>query len=911
MYRNIKAALLLGAAIFGQTAYSSAQQFNEKLLSAFPYRNTGPFRMSARTSDIAVPDGPDHLYTFYVGFWTGGLWKTTNNGTTFEPIFEKQDNLSIGAVSIAHSDPNTVWVGTGDAFTSRSSFAGDGVYKSTDAGQTWTNMGLRDTHHISRIRIDPTNPNNVYVASMGHLYSENSERGVFHSTDGGKTWQKSLYVDDKVGIIDMVMNPKNPKVLYAAAYDKKRLPWQMINGGTGSGIYKTVNGGTTWKRLEGGLPGGKIGRIGLDIYQKNPEIVYAIVENANTAKPVDPKGPRVPTMGEIYRTADGGEHWVKMNPDNYNAMPKGPYYFTQIRVDPNNDQQIIVTGEPFRMSHDGGKTWPSDIFKGMFGDFRTIWIDPEDSKRIMIGSDGGLAISYDSGKTSDSFGHIPVGEIYNVSYDMEEPYNIYAGLQDHEQWKGPSTGPMRFGTTPYDWVALGDGDGEYVQADTKDTRWVYSTREYGGHTRVDMKSGYEINIIPQPAPGEPDYRWLWTPPFVISPNDSKTIYAGAQRLLKSTDRGDHWTPISPDLSTNPADKIMRESETGLPGGIPWFSISTISESPLTPGLIWAGTSDGKVQMTRDGGTGWNDMTDKLTKLGARVDGYVTRVQASAHAAGRAYVSKSGYKFDDFKAYLYRTDDYGATWKSISAGLPDKPINVIFEDQKNPDLLFVGDDTGVFVTLDRGDHWVKMNNNMPNLPVFDITVQPRDRDLILGSYGRDFWITNISALEQLSSKVLAEDVHLFDTDPAVQRVTWCFGANDYFFGQRTAITPNKPSVMSIRYYLRDAANAVVTIADADGKQVARLESKGQPGINTVDWNMNKPVVNSGNGRRRGGGGGGCTANGPGPGPAPVVDQLMPLGEYSITLDVAGKQFTQKARIKATQGWSMGLAPQTIR
>ncbi len=907
MYRNIKMALLLGAAIFGQAAYSSAQQFNEKLVSTFNYRNTGPFRMSARTSDIAVPDGPDHLYTWYVAFWTGGLWKTTNNGTTFEPIFDKQDNLAIGDVTISHSNPNIVWVGTGDAFTSRSSFAGDGVYKSTDAGKSWTNMGLRDTHHISRIQIDPTNPDNIYVAAMGHLYSENSERGVFHSTDGGKTWTKSLYIDDKVGIIDMVMNPKNPKVLYAAAYDKKRLPWQMVNGGTGSGIYKTADGGKTWKRLGGGLPGGKIGRIGLDIYMKNPEIVYAIVENANTAtKPLGPKD-KVSTMGEIYRTADGGEHWVKMNPDNYNAMPKGPYYFTQIRVDPNNDQQIIVTGEPFRMSHDGGKTWPSDIFKGMFGDFRTIWIDPEDSKRIMIGSDGGLAVSYDSGKTSDSFNHIPVGEIYNISYDMEEPYNIYAGLQDHEQWKGPSTGPMRFGTTPYDWVALGDGDGEYTQADTKDTRWVYSTREYGGHTRVDMKSGYEINIIPQPPAGDPEYRWLWTPPIVISPNDSKTIYAGAQRLLKSTDRGDHWTPISPDLSTNPADKIMRESETGLPGGIPWFSISTISESPLTPGLIWAGTSDGKVHMTRDGGTNWNDFTDKLTKLGARVDGYVTRVQASAHVAGRAYVSKSGYKFDDFKAYLYRTDDYGATWKSISAGLPEKPINVIFEDQKNPDLLFVGDDTGVFVTLDRGDHWVKMNNNMPNIPVFDIQVQPRDRDLILGSYGRDFWITNISALEQLSPTVLGEDVHLFDTDPAVQRVTWCFGANDYFFGQRTATTPNKPSAMEIHYYLRDTpADAVVTIADADGKQMARLESKGQPGINTVAWDMNKPVT--GNGRRRGGG---CTANGPGPGPAPVVDLLAPLGEYSITLDVAGKHFTQKARIKATQGWSMGLSPQTIR
>lgn len=904
----LPAMLLLGVNVLQaeEKVPSGAEAFDQQLLSAFQYRNLGPFRMGARVSDIAVPNGPDHTYTWYVSFWTGGVWKTTNNGSTFDPVFDKQDNLSIGAVTVAPSDPNVVWVGTGDAFTSRSSFAGDGVYKSTDGGKTWTNTGLKDSHHIARIKIDPTNPDNVYVAAMGHLYSENMERGVFHSTDGGKNWQKSLYIDDKVGVIDLAMNPKDPKVLYAATYDKRRLPWQMINGGPGSGIYKTEDGGKTWHRLTGGLPGGKIGRIGLDIYLKNPDILYAIIENANTAtRPLGPKDNRVPTMGEIYRTDDGGEHWTKMTADKYNAMPKGPYYFSQIRVDPNNDKRIIVTGEPFRISEDGGKTWPREIFKGMFGDFRTLWIDPEDSRRIMIGSDGGIAVSYDGGQTSDHFGHIPVGEIYNISYDMEEPYNIYAGLQDHEQWKGPSTGPLRFGTSPYDWVALGDGDGAYTQADVKDSRWVYTTRHYGAPTRVDMKSGYEINIIPQTPPGEDEYRFQWTTPIVISPHDSKTIYLGTQRLLKSTDRGDHWTAISPDLSTNPSDKVMRESETGLPGGIPWFAISTIAESPIKPGVIWAGTSDGKVQMTSNGGTSWIDHTSKLTKLGARVDGYVSRVLPSAHSAGRAYVSKSGYKFDDLKPYLYRTEDYGSTWKSISAGLPEKPINVIFEDQRNQDLLFVGNDTGVFATIDGGVHWVKMNNNMPNVPVFDIQIQPRDRDLILGSYGRDFWITNISALEQLTPAVLTQDVHLFDTDPAVQRVTWCFGANDYYFGQRTALTPNKTSGMLIRYYLKDAtADAVVTINNAQGDQVAHLESKGKPGINTVEWDMRKPTDKP----RRGGG---CTVQSSGAIPAPVVDQLLPLGEYTVTLDVTGKQVTQKVLIKGTQGWSMGLKPQSIR
>jgi photosystem II stability/assembly factor-like uncharacterized protein len=903
----VSLAALAAAAI---PAAQTSDAFNETLLRPFTYRNLGPFRMGARTSDIAVPDAPakDHLYTFYVSFWTGGVWKTTNNGTTFEPIFDAQTKLSIGDVTVAPSNANIVWVGTGDAFTSRSSYAGDGVYKSTDAGRTWRNMGLKDSHHIARIAIHPTNPDIVYVAAMGHLFSENAERGVFKTTDGGATWQKVFFVNDKVGVIDLVMNPKNPEVLYAAAYDKQRLPWQMVNGGPGSGIHKTTNGGRTWTKLGGGLPEGRIGRIGLDSFYGNPDILYAVVENQNPRP-----APATTTYGgQVYRTDNAGATWTRMNADDYNVSPKGPYYFSQIRVDPGNDQHILVTQDGYRRSLDGGRTWNAPgIFPRMFGDYRTLWIDPQNPDRMIAGSDGGIAISYDGGRTGDHFANIPVGEIYSIGVDMEDPYNLYAGLQDHEHWKGPSNGPLGRVTT-WDWMAVGDNDGIFTQVDPTDSRWLYTTRQYGGHTRVDQLHGYETNIWPQRAQGDP-YRFQWITPIHISPHDSKVIYAGAQFLLRSTDRGDHWTEISPDLSTNDKSRIIRESEGGVPGGIPWFAITSIAESPITQGVIWAGTSDGKVQVTRDDGTSWTDTTARITAAGGRVDAYVSRVRASSHVAGRAYVAKNGYRFDDFKPYLYRTDDFGATWTSIAGNLPNEPINVVWEDRKNPDLLFVGNDTGVFVSITRGARWVKMNNNMPNVAVHDLVVHPRENDLILGSYGRDFWITNVGALQDLTPAVLDEDVHLFSIKPATQRVLWSFGANDYLFGQRHQSTPNEPNGMLIRYFLKTAAatRPTITISDAQGQMVARLLGTGTAGINTVVWNT-RPTDLSNAAEGRGGGPGGRTGGGGGATRGGArLDDLVPLGEYTVTLEVGDKTQTQKGRVAKTQGWSLGLTPQVIR
>lgn len=885
--------------------------FNERLLQAFTYRNLGPFRMQVRVADIAVPDAPlkDHLYTMYVAPWIGGLFKTTNNGTTWESIFDDQDNLSLGDVTVAPSNSDIVWVGTGDAYTSRTSYAGDGVYKSTDAGKTWKNMGLKDSQHIARIVIHPKNPDIVWVAAMGHLYSTNAERGVFKTTNGGATWEKVLYINEKVGVIDLILHPRNPDILYAATYEKERLPWQMVNGGPGSGIHKSTDGGRTWTRLQSGLPTGKIGRIGLDIYLKNPEILYAVIENQNTRDVSDaaPAGARgagqgglargVATMGgEVYRTDDGGQNWKKMNADNYNVSPKGPYYFSQIRVDPANDLNIFVTQDGFQHSIDGGKTWGAPrVFGRMFGDFRTLWFDPENPSRMISGGDGGIAISYDGGRTSDAYSNMPLGSVYALGVDMEDPYNVYAGLQDHEHWRGPSNSASGR-ITEQDWFALGNGDGIFTQVDPTDSRWLYTTRQYGGHTRLDQKLGYTTNIQPRREPGLPPHRFLWEPPIHISPHKSNVIYAGSQVLLKSTDRGDHWTEISPDLSSNDTSKIFPESEGGVPGGIPWFAISTISESPITAGVIWVGTSDGKVQLTRDDGAKWSDLSPRIDSLGGRKDAYVTRVHASAHAAGRAYVSKSGYKFDDFRPYLYRTDDFGATWTSIIGNLPNQPINVIYEDKKNPDLLFVGDDTGIFVSINRGATWVKMNNNIPNIPVKDLVVHPRENDLVLGTYGRGLYITNIAPLQELNDRVLSEDAHLFTIKPTVQRIIWSFGANDYLFGQRNFQTPNEPNGMVIRYYLKNQAPAAnVIITDAKGQEVAKLPGKAAPGINTVLWTMRA----AGAGRGRGAGGN-------------ATEGWAPLGEYTVTLDLGGKKLAQKASITKMQGWSLGPpAPQIIK
>jgi photosystem II stability/assembly factor-like uncharacterized protein len=894
------------------TFANSQGRFNEDLLKGFIYRNLGPYRAGSWVTDFAVPESPaqSHLYTFYVATRNGGLWKTDNNSTTFEPVFDGQNHLSIGDVTLAPSNPEIVWVGTGEGYCARSSYSGDGVYKSTDSGKTWENMGLKDSHHIPRIMIHPKNPDIVYVAAMGHLFTNNEERGVFKTADGGKTWKKVLYINDKVGVIDLVMNPAHPNILYAAAYEMQRLPWLIDSGGPESAVYKTTDAGKTWVRLGGGLPGRKIGRIGLDIYRSNPNILYAVVENANRRPSTEKEAeqdrsqglkPRERQIGgEIYRTEDSGRTWGKMNSLEDNVQEKASYSFGQIRVDPNNDKIIYVFQDQLLRSTDGGKTWKDkdgrwiNAAQGAFGDNRAMWIDPQNSDRMILGNDGGVHITYDGGKRWDSCYNLPLGEFYAIGVDMEDPYNIYGGLQDHEDWKGPSNS-YSGAVTLESWVTVGTGDGMFNLVDPTDGRWLYNTGSQGAHYRVDQKLGVRKSILPRRDQGKPPYRFVWCAPIHLSPHNSQVIYTGAQVLLRSANRGDTWQEISPDLSTNDTAKMVGSDR----GGISWFAITTISESPVTPGVIWVGTSDGKVQVTKDTGKTWTDLTQKIASVGGREDCYVSRVFASHFQAGTAYVAKSGFRNDDFRPFLYKTTDFGATWTSLADDLPDRPINVIFEDKKNPNLLFLGNDGGVYVSIDGGKKWVGMKNNMPSVPVHDLLVHPRENDLVVGTYGRGLYITDITPLQELNEKILGEDPYFFKIEPKVQRMISGWG-NFPLYGDKVLSTPNEPNAVVINYYLKDRVKEKVdiTVTDLSGKELAKLEGKTDAGMNSVLWDMQRQLTKEeaaiARQRRRDG---------------DAMERMVAPGEYLVVLEVGNRRLTQKARITKRVGWPVGWPSHT--
>jgi len=904
---------LVGILVFVLLAGSTADgqdRFNEGLFKGLTFRNLGPFRAGSWVTSFAVPAAPlkEHLYTFYVGTRNGGVWKTTNAGTTFESIFDGQAKLSIGAVAVAPSNANIVWVGTGEAYCARSSNSGDGIYRSADAGKTWTNMGLKDSHHIARLAIHPKNPDIVYVAAMGHLFSNNAERGVFRTRDGGRTWDKVLYVNDKIGVIDLVMVHSDPNVLYAAMYDKVRLPWHYEMGGPESAIYKTTDGGKTWKRLTGGLPSGKIGRIGLDVFQKNPDILYAVVENGNRRPPTQQEidlakkrgtEPGEPTAGnEVYRTDDGGKSWRKVNAGYEAALNKAPYSFNELKMDQNDPNTVYITGQSLASTTDGGKTWnglswPSNgVFQKAFGDWRAMWVDPDNSDRLLFGSDGGVNISYDRGRTCHHFYNIPLGEFYAIGIDMEDPYNIYGGMQDHDSWKGPSNG-WAGEITLTDWVTVGGGDGMYNCVDPTDSRWLYNNREMGSMWRFDQKLGVQTPITPRRPPGKEALRFNWTPPILLSPHNPAIVYTGAQVLFRSLDRGDHWTEISPDLTTN------EKAKQGGAGNISYCTLTTISESPLTPGVIWTGSDDGKVQVTRDGGAAWSDRTAKIAAAGGPENFWVSRVLASPHDTGTAFVTKTGLRFDDFRACLLKTTDYGETWTALGAELPAKPIHVVVQDRKNANLLFVGTEQGVYVTIDGGRTWIPFKGNMPWVKVTDMVIHPRENDLVVGTYGRGIWTTNITPLQELNDKVLDQDVYLFDIKPQVQRMTGGIG-NYQLLGDSHLMTPNEPNAVVIHYYLKDkiAAKVNVKVTDPYGKVLRELTGKQEAGMNTVFWDMRAP-------RPQGQGPGGA-AGGFGPGGG-MVDP----GEYVVTLEIGDKKLTKKALIPKRMGWALGPFPSVIK
>jgi photosystem II stability/assembly factor-like uncharacterized protein len=860
-----------------------------EILKSLSFRALGPARQCGRILHVAVNER--NPYTFYLAPSTGGIWKTVNNGTTFESVLPQQSMVSIGHIALAPSNPDIVWVGTGDAASGRIPLRGFGVWKSTDAGKTWAHMGLTETRHIGRIAIHPKDPNTVYVAAVGYHFSFNPERGLYKTTDGGTTWNKILDISDQVGVVDVVINPKNPDIVFAATYDKQRIPWNFDEGGPETGIYRSTDSGKTWLRLAGGLPTGKLARVGLAIYPKNPNIVYAVIDNQNKrplsadeakqAQAVRQNAKERPIGGEVYRSDDGGDTWTKMSAAK-DSVGGGKWY-GWIYVDPNNDKTIYVPSTSFNRSLDGGRTWgksgPENIAPSFHVDYHAFWVDPANSNHLILGSDGGLAVSWDFGKTWDVFDHLPLAQYYAVGVDMEEPYNIYGGLQDNGSVKIPSNG-LTGRITRDDWASVGGGDGMVNVVDPEDSRWLYNESQNGSLTRTDQRTGMSRSIRPAARPKElPPYRFNWTAPVSLSPHNSRILYFGAQVVLRSLNRGDTWQEISPDLTTNHPEKLK--------GNIEFCTLTSIAESPITAGVIWAGTDDGKIQLTRNGGATWADVTASLASAGGPADYYVTRVFASNFKEGTAYVSKAGWHRDVYKPFVFKTEDYGATWSNASGNLPEGTVYVVVEDRKNPNLLFVGTELSVYATLDGGNAWYPVGSNLPpNALVHDLLIHPRENDLVAATHGRGIFVTDITPLQEIKDKFWQDDIYLFNVETKVQWI-WRRTGIGQTQGDRIYEVPNEPNGLTVNYFLKKKTDGPVKvrIADPYGEEIVVLEGKTEAGLNSVFWDM----------RRRPAAAQGQASPVP-PAMSRVGGRMVPPGDYVVTLLVGDKTLTKRARIR---------------
>lgn len=785
----------------------------------------GPTNVSGRMTDVAVVAPKGKHYTIYVAGASGGVWKTINEGTTWEPIFQHAASTSIGDVTIAPSNQDIVWIGTGEANIFRSSMAGSGVYKSIDAGKTWHHMGLTGTHTIPRIVIHPKNPDVVYVAGSGHEWTNNEERGVYKTTDGGKTWVKVLYIDEKTGAIDLVMDPSDTNILYAATWQRIRKKWNDPRNEpdySGSAIYKTTDGSKNWKLITNGLPPAKFrGRIGIDLCRTKPDVLYAFVDNYETARKADPNAetdsygrPKGDVIkgATVYRSDNRGETWKQVSqPDRYMEGLCATYgwVFGQMRVDPNDENKIYVMGLALNVSEDAGKTFRP--LWGMHGDHHGLWIDPDNSNYLVNANDGGVDISYDGGKTWKNFNHnLPLVQFFNVAYDMDEPFHVYGSIQDHGSYRGIvdlSKGRNRIPAV--EWTRAPGGEGSSHAIDPTDPDIVYSASFYGTISRTDLRTDKRVDIVPKAGKGEPPFRGQWVAPFIISPHNPRIIYHGMNFLFRSLNRGDSWEKISPDLTYNDKNKL---------GDIQYQTIFSISESPLRFGLIYVGTDDGKVHVTKDGGEKWTEIMEGLP-----YKKWVSEIAASAFNEGTVYMSQNGKRDDDFAAYLWKSTDYGKTWEDISNNIPCGPVNVIREDPKNKDILYVGTDLGVYVSINRGKFWHLLSKNLPTTFVHDLVIHPRDRILVAATHGRGMYAMDVSHIQELTKELLAKKIHLFETMPAKlphrRWWRWIGGINAF-----------------IHYYLEDAQTVKLVIKDESGKRVKELKGTGDPGLNAAVWDL---------------------------------------------------------------------------
>jgi photosystem II stability/assembly factor-like uncharacterized protein len=837
------------------------------------FRGIGPATPSGRVDDVAVLESNPAI--FYVAGATSGVWKTENMGTTFTPVFDHEGSSSVGDIAMAPTDPNLLWVGTGENNNRQSSSWGDGVYKTTDGGRTWKNMGLRASKQIARIIVDPIDFDIVYVAALGDLWSSGGERGVYKTSDGGQTWSRVLHVDDDTGATELVMDPKNNKVLYAATYQRRRQPWGMNGGGTGSAIWKSTDAGANWTKLENGIPAGPKGRIGMDIYRANPNVLYAKIEHASESG--------------TYRSDDAGATWRKLGDEN----PR-PMYFSQIRIDPQTDSRIYSLGVSLNVSDDGGRTWRTNGATNIHVDHHAMWIDPANPNHIVLGSDGGVSISHDRSQTWVYMTNLPFSQPYKVAFDMQTPYHVCTGLQDNNTWCGPSAVRTNSGIINDDWYVISGGDGFQPLMDPTNSRILYGESQNGRINRIDRLTNERTTIRPEPAEGEPADRWNWDTPLLLSPHDPGTVYAGAQRLYRSTDRGHTWQAISPDLTSN-ANRddmsIMGVKDTDVriarnDGVSDWSTLVTIAESPVRAGVLWTGSDDGVVSMSPEGGKQWTNVTDKVPGVPAKT--YISRIAPSRFEARTAYVTFDGHRGGDYGTYVYVTTDLGGSFRSIAGNLPKGEVaRTITEDLKNPDVLYLGTETGLWVTLDRGQQWTRVKANLPTVPIYEIAIHPRDNDLILATHGRGIWILDDLAPIQHYAKSQGGAPFAFEPAPAVA----FNAANDQmkgFEGDRRFLGPNPVPGATLTYRLHaDAKDVKWTIRDSSNTVVRELSGAAtrdanKAGLNSVAWDLRvqplPPLRSQQQGPGGGGGGfGGSGNNGP---------FVLP-GTYRAVLTVDGK------------------------
>jgi len=905
----ITACLVLAAAVVPSLAGAQGATPFDRL----PFRSIGPAVTGGRVHDVEAV--PNDAATIYVVGATSGVWKSTNRGITWTSIFDNEAVSTGGDLAIFAGNPDILWLGTGEQNNRQSSSWGNGMYRSMDGGTTWSHIGLDNTAAIAKVRLHPTDEDVAYVAAAGNLWKANVDRGVFKTTDGGKTWNKVLYVDSLTGATDLVMDPSNPDVLYAAMYQHLRTPWGYNGGGPGSAIYKTTDGGATWNKLTNGIPEGDKGRIGLAIAQTYPNLLLATIEH--------------PTAGGTYRTEDGGETWVRANTTN----PR-PMYYSKVFIDPTNERRAYILGVEVYRSDDGGRSFRQlpnsptyDV--GLKTDMHTLWIDPKDPKWLYLAGDGGLHVSSDMGENWRRVNNFAIGQFYAIAADDRDPYWVYGGMQDNHSFMGPSATRHWLGIVNTDWRQIGFSDGAYQQPDPFNPRWVYSSSTGMNLQRVDVNTGDRLSI--RPGLSEDDttsaVRFDWVSPMVASRHTRGTLYVGGNRLFISRDHGESWT-YTDDLTK----QVNRDTLPimGVPGpeirisrndGESNFSeITSISESPIDPRILWVGTDDGNVQVTRDGGATWTEVSGKIS--GVPFMTFVSRVVASAAGRGVAYVTFDGHRSGDFTPYAYRTTDFGASWTTVTTGLPaGDVVRTIHEYPGKPGVAFIGTERALFVTTDTAKTWRRFKANLPTVPVYDILVHPRAKDLILGTHGRSIWILDdVSPVAAWTPTIAAKPVHVFPIRPVTGYLFWEDFSN---WAQGEYAASNPPDGALISYLVGRAVPTVkITVRSTNGRVVTTLDGPGEAGtINRVNWDLRHAPLSSagfvmptvavqggrgGRGGRGGGRGGFPGGGGGGRGPEyayPVPHNigargaLVSPGTYTVTIEAGDQRASETVRVLA--------------